>query len=63
MNKLNILAKSLIALLCITGCLSQDEASINLSDKNGNIDQEKDRNMGGLNINIGKSFIHAYSCF
>ena len=45
MNKLNILAKSLIALLCITGCLSQDEASINLSDKNGNIDQEKDRNM------------------
>ena len=45
MNKLNILAKSLIALLCITGCLSQDEASINLRDKNGNIDQEKDRNM------------------
>ena len=45
MNKLNILAKSLIALLCITGCLSQDEASINLRDKNGNIDQEKGRNM------------------
>lgn len=45
MNKLNILAKILIALLCITGCLSQDEAGISLKDKNGNIDQEKDRKM------------------
>jgi len=45
MNKLDILAKSLIALLCITGCLSQDEASISLKYRNVNIDQEEDRDM------------------
>ena len=45
MNKLDILAKSLIALLCITGCLSQDEASISINKKNNNIDKKKERVM------------------
>ena len=58
MNKLNILAKSLIALLCITGCLSQDEASISLNDKNGNIDQEKDRVYGNINIGWRLFLVH-----
>lgn len=45
MNKLNILAKSLITLLCITGCLSQDEVNISLKDESVNKYHEKDRDM------------------
>ena len=42
MNKLNILVKSLIACLCITGCLPRDEASISIKQNNGIMDKENE---------------------